>query len=346
MELILLLGNVIFIALSIIFWMQLASLKKSSSTEISDLKQKLEEDIRELNAAETQMREAMMADSKKIETLMNEISEARHQKGEEMKLRLEAEKQIALAIQKAEDIQKRMHDWKSAQEAAMKDSQNTIIKVGEDLYQKINASYQEEIANSKSLFEKVTEYIKKAAIPAQTQVQEAAATSRKEPKAEAPAAKSSENNNDIPKKLASDLVQSMKESNHVEGEKYFISQSFDAAKAKMFLCEAAFLQDNHFYIFDFKACGFLNDYTLANDKDSAQRLMTQKLDKYIAYLSNPKYRNAILKAAESKHLSFESGDVIVIVPSHAELEALETTGYLEKLEEIGAKVATYDEIID
>ena len=354
MELPLLIGNAVFAIGAIMFWMKFAAIKKSSAAEIVELKQKLDEDLKEMDISANQMRETMTADAKKMETLQNEVLKVRKEKEDELKLRLEAEKQIALAIHKAEDIQKRMHDWKVAQEAAMKDSQDTIIKVGEDLYQKINASYQAESAASKQVFAQVTEYIKKASVvvqsaPVQTYsaLPTPPAPTQKAAKATAAAApKADEINQDLSKKLAADLIHSMKDSNHTEGEKYFVASNFDADKAKMFLCEVAFLQDSHFYIFDFKACSFLSDYSRAADKTAAAKIMTQKLDKYIAYLSNPKYRSAILKAAESKNIKFESGDIIVVTPSHNELEALETIGYLEKLEEIGAKVATFDELID
>ncbi len=353
MELPLLIGNAVFAICAIMFWMKSAALKKSSAAEIAELKQKLDEDLKEMDISANQMRETMVADNRKIDTLQNEVSKVYKEKEEELKLRLEAEKQIALAIHKSEDIQKRMYDWKVAQEAAMKDSQDTIIKVGEDLYQKINASHQAEIANSKQIYAQVMEYIKKtfaASAPTQTystpstpaapqQKEEVSAQAEDSPKAAA-------SKQDLSKKLVADLIHSMKDSNHTEGEKYFIASNFDADKAKMFLCEVAFLQDSHFYIFDFKACGFLSDYSQAVDKNAAAKIVTQKLDKYIAYLSNPKYRNAILKAADSKNIKFETGDIIVVTPSITELDTLEAIGYLEKLEDAGAKVATFDELID
>ena len=356
----LIIGNAIFAIICVVLWVKYSSDKRSAEIKISELNQRVSESEKDMISSSTQMRQTMAADNKKIEALTSELSAARNEislirkeKEDEIKLRMEAEKQIALAIHKAEDIQKRMYDWKAAQEAAMKDSQNTIIQVGEDLYQKINASYQAEIANNKALFEQVTEYIKKAT----TSIQNVAATTSAnsstqktaEPTAknsESPATKTSNTNQDLGKKLAADLVESMKDSNHVAGQNYFTAADFNADKAKMFLCESAFINDSHLYIFDFKACAFLQDYTNNTDKSAAEKTVIQKLDKYAAYLSNPKYHGAILKALESKNIAFESSDIIATVSSHIEIEALERMGYLDKLEEMGIKVATFDELID
>lgn len=333
-------GNAIFAILFVTFWTKYLSLKKSSDAKISTLKQTVEDELKEAKASENQLREGFVTSNKKIESLLQEVAAIRKEKEDEIKLRLETEKEVALAIQKAEDLQKRMGDWKIAQESAMKDSQNTIIKVGEDLYQKINASYQAEIANNKNIFAKVSEYIQKTSSASQSSI---AVTSPE--KIETPSAPT-KTSNDLGKKLLSDLTQSVKESGHVEGKNYFLSSSFDAEKSKLFLCEAAFLQDSHFYILDFKACTFLSDYMQTSNKDAAQKSLIQKLDKYISYLNNPKYRAAILKAAASKNTKFNNGDIVVITPSNAELEMLESIGYLEKIEDTGVKVATFDEILD
>ncbi len=356
----LIIGNAIFAIICVVLWVQYSSAKRSYEIKISELNQRVSESEKDMISSSTQMRQTMAADNKKIEALNSELNAARSEislirkeKEEEIKLRMEAEKQIALAIHKAEDIQKRMYDWKAAQEAAMKDSQNTIIQVGEDLYQKINASHQAEIANNKALFDQVTEYIKKATSSIQNVATIPSATSNTtktaEPTAknsESPAVKTADTAQDLGKKLAADLVESMKDSNHVAGEKYFTASNFDADKAKMFLCESAFINDSHLYIFDFKACAFLQEYTHNNDKAAGEKAVIQKLDKYAAYLSNPKYRGAILKTLESKNVKFENSDIIATVPSHVELEALERMGYLDKLEQVGIKVATFDELID
>lgn len=339
-------GNAVLAIFCAVFFIQHAKLKKSSEAEIEELKRKVEEEIKELSITENQMRESLQADSKKIESLLQEVVVAKKEKEDEMKLRMETEKEIALSHQKVDDIQKRMQDWKAAQEAAMKDAQDAIFEVGENLYEKINTDLRNETDNTHNLLERIIESVKN--LSAQNNVaanaintSDSAAQKQQNQSSNAPNTTS-----DLSKKLVADLMKSMQESNHIAGEKYFTASNFDASVAKLFLCEAAFVQDTHFYIFDFKSCNFFDEYERSANKDAAQKVLTQKLDKYVAYLGNEKYRAAIMKAAESKNINFDGHDIVAIIPTHGDLELLDKIGYLEKIENVGVKLATFDEIID
>lgn len=363
MTMILIVGNIIFAVLLALFWTKHSILKKTSEAEISRLKQEVEEGLIAFNSAESRMRNDVSSDNQKNESLTQELTAVRKEKEEELKLRMEAEKQIVLAIQKADDIQKRMIDWKSAQEAAMKDSQNAIIQVGENLYHRINASYQNEIQNNQNIFNKILDCLanKNTTIaqmpspvkepPESTEIfREAipAETVKSEPvqKSATPNTNTPYSTKDLTKQLLAKLTQTMQDSTREDGQHYFSTNAFDSDKSKLFLCEAAFIQDSHLYIFDFKACNFLQDFLSNANKEAVLPAITSKLDKYIAYLNNPKYRAAILKALASKNAAFDNGDIVVVTPSHEALEVLEEIGYLEKLEDTGVKVAAFDEILD
>ncbi len=353
-------SNLVCALLLIVLFVKHLRLKKTSTTTITDLQQKFEEELREVDVAENQLREGLMADNKKIESLTKEISdlkkekedllretaEARKEKEDELRLRLETEKQIVLALQKTEDVQKRMHDWKAAQDAAMKDSQETIIKVGEDLYTKLTASHQVEVETNKNLIEKVTELLRKTAASAAPKSAPATAEEKTSAQPKISTASSTSAPEDVAKKLALDLVQSMKDSNHIEGEKYFLPSSFEATKAKMFFCEAAFLQGDNLSIFDFKACNFLEEYLNATDKVAAASRLTQKLDKYIAYLGNPKYHDSILRALATTSAKFNKTTITAILPAARDLEVLKEIGYYEKLSQTAAAILSFDEVLD
>jgi hypothetical protein len=237
-----------------------------------------------------------------------------------------------------------MMDWKAAQESVMQDAQNDIFKVGEDLYERLSEDYLAEIKNNQNLFEQILRQNTAADKKEEKKSfdnTEISKTSNQENLTE-----SKKSREDISKKLLNQLKESMINSGHIEGEQYFLNSSFDADKSKLFLCEAAFLQDANFYILDFKGCNFLDEYNQSADKPSAQKSLEQKLDKYVAYLGNPKYREAILKAVNSKNIKFETIDIIFVVASESEITFLESTGYLEKLENSNVKIATFEEIID
>ncbi len=366
MTITLIVGNAFFAILCAIFWNKYSKLKQSSETEISELKQELDESQREINSAAIKMRENLNPNNQNNDVLVQELADLRKEKEVELKLRMEAEKQIAIAIQKTEDIQKRMIDWKVAQEAAMKDSQAAIFKIGEDLYQKINTSHQNEIENNQNIFSQILEHLTNNNDTSIQQTQTLTTETQErdntdstpinqdppennleqdsEPKPEQKT--TSANTADKARDMISHLEDSMQNSEYENGKDYFFSSSFEADKSKLFLCESAFIQDAHLYIFDFKSCNFLEDYLSNDNKEAALEGVTKKLDKYISYLSNPKYRAAILKAMASKNVAFDNGDIVVVTPSNQVLETLEEIGYLEKLEDAGAKVATFDEILD
>ena len=238
----LIISNAIFVILFLLVLLEYFGLKKSSRKEI-------ESQLQKTNDLENRLNQAPEAENKKLELIIAEISQLRKEKEQEIKTRFEAEKQIVLAIQKSEDIQKRMVDWKVAQESAMQDAQNSIFQVGEDLYQRLSENYLAEIKNNQNLLEQI--------------LRQNTAADKKEEKKSFDEGKISQTENqtnlvedkktreDISKKFLAQLAKSMVNSKHIEGEQYFLNSSFEADKAKLFLCEAAFLQDTNFYIFDF-----------------------------------------------------------------------------------------------
>ncbi len=90
-----------------------------------------------------------------IDSLLSEIELLRQEKAVEFVLRTEAEKQIDLAAQKYEEIQKRMEDWKRVQDAAMKDSMSAMINISNDLYKKLTKNLKIEVDEVKNLLEQI-----------------------------------------------------------------------------------------------------------------------------------------------------------------------------------------------
>ena len=141
----------ILAAVALTFFIKLVRFKKEVEKEFDNYEEKLEEEVSKRKEAESEYQSqlhllkssqhrtgdknpssASGADSKAVESLLFEIENLHKEKDEELKLRLEAEKQIELAIQKTSDVQQRIEDWKNLQEANLKDATDAIMKVGND----------------------------------------------------------------------------------------------------------------------------------------------------------------------------------------------------------------------
>lgn len=347
----LIIGNFLFAISTVFFWEKLSRLKKSHTEEIQTLNQKLENHSFSIAQDSKALQEKIASESGKLEMALQEITSLKQEKeklitarSEEMQLRINAEKEIDLTLQKTEDIQRRMHEWKLAQESAIKDSAEAIKEVGEDIYYKLSQQLEEVSEVTKDSLQQILERLEQHdhEIKQQHHILQ---TKTDAAKPQAPTPQNTPKlNEDLSKSLIAKLAEVIKNSGHPEGEKYFTAANFGAKEAKMFFCEMAFIDNDHIYFIDFKGCNFLNDYVTAANKEEAKVKMLPKLEKYIAYLNNAKYKAAILKALESTVAEFEDSDIVMVTASYAEIEALDQLGELARIEGLGIKVATYDEI--
>jgi len=319
----------------------------STASEIKNLQNKNEQQAQELKDTDHKLLQATKTDNDKIQSLLTEIDELRKEKENEVKLRLNAEKQIELTMQKVEELQKRIDDWRVMQDAVMRDSKDAMFKIGNDLFRKLNDSYKQEVETNKNLIGRVSktvsEFFDKFSVGQQTQKKPANLSES-----------ASENHHeeqhhvadDTTKKLISDLVEIMKAGGHMVSKNYFMPANFDEQKAKLMLCEMAFVASGKLHIFDFKACRYLVEYNqlAAKNKVMAQNTLKQKLDKYLAYLSNPKYRDSIVKVMKASRAQFEKDAITIVVPSIADLQIIKEIRYYEKARKLGLDVLEFDEV--
>jgi hypothetical protein len=305
-----------------------------------------------------------------LEPLLDEIEMLRKEKEEEMELRLEAEKQIELALQKTREIQKRMEDWKTIQDASMKDSKNAIIDVGNELYKKLIKNHQAEVNEEKdfigdsmknvsSYLEEIAkkiEFLEKNNIEFTTEIRNVVEHSCNiEPSSSKTAAavqnKSSSNNNIAlyeTKKLTKDLKEYFKKSNYISKKDYFFDHDINHnEESKLMFADCIFTKQNQLYIFDSKSQHYFENYK-ARSKNSDQKKLAlfikEKLDKYISYLLNPKYKTSILALASKYNLKFEKINIIAVVLSPTELQITEELGYLKKFNDSNLKMLDIEKI--
>jgi hypothetical protein len=340
---------------------------QSKKAELSDLKQ---------NKGRSKFTDNILNKNKggdigdNLQPLLDEIEMLRKEKEEEMELRLEAEKQIELALQKTAEIQKRMEDWKTIQDASMKDSKTAIIDVGNELYKKLIKNHQAEtdeekdfigssIKNVSSYLEQIAkkiEFLEKNNIEFATEMRNVVENSRdvKPVSQKTPINvqnKSSDANNitlDETKELTKDLEKYFRKSNYVSKKDYFFDHDLNRSEeSKLMFADCIFVKQNQLYIFDFKSQHYFENYKARSKNSDPQKLSSaikEKLDKYISYLLNPKYKTSILALTSNYNLKFEKINVIAVVLSPKELQITEKLGYLKKFSDNNLKMLDIEKI--
>ena len=336
-------SNVGMALMMILVYFRYSRFRITSNNEIRDLRKMMDKEIEGRREAENKLLDVTKFDTDKIEKLLREIDELRKEKEGEVRLRFEAENQIDIALQRTEDIQKRMNDWRLVQDAVMKDSKDAIVKIGNDLYKKLNDSYKVEIETNKNLLGKVTKNISEffdkfsAEKPSKSKAETGTADNVSEVK------KSSSLLSKEAQKLIAENCQTMNLSGRMVNKDYFIAANFNPQKAKLFLCDIAFSDGKKLYIMDFKSCAYIEDYQNSKDKVASADILKGKLDKYFAYLKNAKYLASILKVIPAEHQKLTKSIVIALPSKHA-VNTLKEIKYHDKPQKLGLEMMNPDEI--
>jgi hypothetical protein len=319
-----------------------------TSGEIRDLKNKLKKEVEERENAETRFEQLNKTDGERISALMKNIDELRREKEGEIKIRLEAEKQVEIAIQKTKEIENRIHDWRTLQDAITKDSREAIVKIGNDLFKKLNDSYKVEVETNRNLLARLQKNLAdlfegrggsvKAAAKTQEVNSESVATNHHEPDLHA--------HDDETKKLIDNLTSVMKANGQMVNKDYFLPSNFDERKAKMLLCETAFVRNEKLYMFDFKSCSYIEDYKNLKDKNpvEAANVIKQKLDKYLTYLTHPKYAESINQVMAQTKAKFGKSIAVMVVAGKPEMQVLKDIGYYDKIRKSAVEIMDFDAV--
>lgn len=330
-------SNIGLAIMMLIVYARYSKFRISSAKEIDELHKKVGQEIDQKKAIQEKLLLETKTDGDKIEALLREIDELRKAKESEVKLRLEAEKKIELALQRTDEIEKRMHDWSVVQDAVMKDSKDAIVKVGNELFKKLNESYKNEVETNKNLLGKfsknISEFFEKsvASVAARPIANEAslpkktAATNVTKAQASSP-------------QLISSLVETMKANGWLANKEYFLPTNFDSQKAKLFFCDVAFISLDKLYIIDFKGSHYLEEYLHSKD----DKVLKQKLDRYLDYLANPKYLDSILKVMSATNAKFENSAVVMALDSKDELKILKEINYYDKARKVASEILDLD----
>jgi len=336
----------ILAATTLTFFIKLVRFKKAVEKEFDDYEEKLDEEVSKRKEAESKYQshihllknseekihdkghssnnEPNNTNNKVVESLLFELENLHKEKDEELKLRLEAEKQIELAIQKTSDVGQRIEDWKNLQEANLKDATDAIMKVGNDLYQRLIKSHKvetEEMQNRiNQTINNVSAYLEKIV----NQIQFL-------------------NNNNIDSKLAVKAAISINRDskfNHDEsnytleeilqsaglqlGSNYYPQELIPEEVRKSVPCESfVILNDQECLIIDTKSLKFFGELheNKAKNNPEAVNIFQKKIERYLSYLSNPKYKNNIINYFSSHSLISKNinSNLIMLVPTDNEI---------------------------
>ena len=352
-------SNIGLALMTLILYFRYSHFRVTSTFKIRDLEKRLSREITDKEALNTSLTAEVRSEVDQVKKLLHTIDGLRKEKEEEARLRLEAEKQIELALQKTQEIQKRMNDWKTVQDAAMEDAKNTILKVGGDLFTKLSQSHKEETTESRSVIEQTVKsvygYLDNISKNVESFKQKSDQVSEKLDKAVSSASSTmvkaapvASTVDSATKKMIDGIIKNIKISGHAPNKKYFAAETLDAVKAKMLFCDLVFLKDDVLYIFDFKSMRYFEEYNKAKttDKAAAVENLKQRLTKYVAYISNAKYRDAISKIATSLKMKSTSVKIVLVIHSKDEMAILKETKCLELVQKAKLEIFDIDAVDD
>jgi hypothetical protein len=333
-------GYIGVFALLILLYYRYNEFRVKSANDIITVSAKNELELNSLRESNNKYLQDMRAQLEKMNELLREVEELRKEKENESKLRLTTEKQVELAMQKTKDVEKRIEDWHDAQTAIMDDSIDTMLKIGNDLFKKMNESYKKENQDMRNLIGRMTQDV---AVAVQKISQNYPSSSTK-----------GGNVNEVflpQDKLLQQEVEKVVELSHslalVAGKNYFTAKNFDAKSLPLMLCEFALIKDRDYYLVDFKALRYFSEYEKVskNDQKLALDTLKQRLDKYFVYLTNPKYLQSLQKILPDKNLAKKQAHLTIFVQG-AQIEIIKKLGYLEKARNLQIKVLDTNSIND
>ncbi|MES2677083.1 MAG: hypothetical protein V4612_02040 [Pseudomonadota bacterium] len=340
-----LLINLVLAAIAITFFFQFLSNKKHAQNQLKEYEDHLKDELEKHKETQLQyqaeinnLKTAIPAvDPNKtedikvvIDSLWADVEKLRKEKDEELKMRLEAEKQIDLALQKTKDVQRRIDDWKIIQEANLQDATDSIVKVGNDLYDRliINHRAESETIRNKvdDTVKNIYEYLEK--IVKQVQFLNVHNIDSQKAVSAAIGMNSDAVNINHQSRNLEDILKSAHLQPAID---YFMHHNLPEEVKKSVLCETMIALDkNSAIIVDIKSAKFfLELFSGRTRQDPAvETNFQQRIDRYLTYLTNPKYRSNIINYFSKQQIIVPTAQntLIMLVPSEKEVEEFKKLG--------------------
>jgi hypothetical protein len=242
-------------------------------------------------------------------------------------------------VQKTNDVQARIDDWKIIQEANLKDANEIMIGVGNDLYDRLISDYhaESEIIRNKvdETVRNVHEYLDKIVKQVQfLNVHNIDTTSAVGVVSAMNSAEVNVNHN------SRNLESSLKDGHLQVGVDYFMHHNLPEEVKKSILCEAIIIIDrDNIIVVDIKSARFFLELFSgrARGDDLVEEEFPKKMDRYITYLTNKKYSSNVINYLARQNViePTANASLVMLVPTDKEIEAFEDLGdeYIKMLED-------------
>lgn len=360
-------SNIGLALITLVMYIRYSHFRISSNLKIRELDKKLKAKKEELKTLDKSLRAEIKEESGQVKSLLREVEQARKERQEEIEMRLEAEKQIELAVQKIEEVQARVDDWRVIQDETLQSSRESFLRFGDDLLAKISSSTKRESDESRHFIEENMRGLQKYISGIEAKIKEFQDISRQasknvEKKQLAKGVKSEESDaevgakpaaktgglDEVAKKSLQDVVSLMEVSEMKHLKDYVLAQKLDEKKAKYMLCELAYVKDDIAYLIDFKSNRYFKDYESMSEEDKKKNLpaFKKKIDKYIAYISNPKYSALTVKLLKALNFKFKQTKTIFALRNYDDLSFMDDLKYREKCEELKIEVRDVNGVND
>ncbi len=356
-------SNIGLALITIVMYIRYSHFRISTSLKIRDLDKALKVKKEEKQKLEEKLRAELKTEVEQVKSLLRELEAARKERQEEIKLRLQAEKQIELSMQKIQEVQVRVNDWKAIQDSTLRDSKDAIFKVGDDLFQKLKQSHKNENDESRHFMEenikslhgyigsiekKIEELRKKNVDVGFDQVMQGGVSSDissgGEQKSVSTGNKPIGNMviDEVAKKSLEEVVSLISVSGLKHLQDYILASKLDETKVKFMLCDLVFVREKVAYFIDFKADRYFKEFEKLSEKEKQASLPSfkQKIDKYFSYISNPKYRALIEKLALSLKMNFSEVKIIFAVRNRDDIKLMKDLKYIDKATQL--KIEIFD----
>ncbi len=379
-------SNIGLAVMMLVVFLRYSHFRLNYKKDLEKQKKIYDQQIAELKKTEVVVdTESLKAETQKNENLTREIQELERQRDSDLKLRISAEKQIEVTNKKMQELQKRIEDWSVIQDSILNDTRDTMVKIGNDLFKKLNDSYKQEALTNRNLIGRVSktqdeqkEFLNHFGQSVTQQISSfqqkissssIANNSSSNQVLNGVTSLASVNNNqntsnssqpqnnsvkadnlsDVKtKKLLEDIVETMKAAGRLSNKDYFLATNFDDQRAKLMLCELVFAAADRCYVMDFKAIKIFNEYEklLPTNQQQAQDFLKDKFSKYLAYLANPKYIESIDKVLKSARVAKEKNVIILALSSKKEIGIIKDLGIYDQVKKFNIEVMDFDLIVN
>ena len=314
----------------------------NSTKEIKDLRLKLDEQTTELRSFDAKLLSSVKGYQDRVEGLLIEVGKVRQEKEKEMELRSDFEKKYEILNQKNKDYESVHNEITNAILNIVNDSHETAKNLGKDLYEKISDTYKKDAKENQNLISKINQNVSDFVAKfnsTQNQVIKEKEDYRFHELFQ-PA------NSEVSKNLIIETVNLIKNKGFILGENLFMPKNFDEQKAKLMLCELAFVKNNNLFILDFKGTNYIFEYFASkakNDKMSEENFNI-KFKRYLTLLSNHRYYELINRVITSEKNNYSSYKIIILVPSKNEIKLLKDLQYYDKVQQLNFDICDVEEL--